>query len=115
MEYCPECDAILYPKKDKETGKKFLTCRTCGYKKEIGGKADEAFTLKKTYDHSLDKTLIKDDEYYEKVYGKNEGEKKCPRCGYKMILKSKQTRSGDEGMTHFWICVKCHKAIRIYS
>ncbi|MHA1997877.1 MAG: transcription factor S [Promethearchaeota archaeon] len=112
MEYCPECDSLLYPK--KIDGIKYFVCKACGYKRNFAESKKDAFVLKEKLDHSLDRTLVKDDKYYEKVYGADKA-KVCPRCKGKMILKSLQTRSADEGITHFWICVKCNKSIRIYS
>ncbi|MHA1792916.1 MAG: transcription factor S [Promethearchaeota archaeon] len=112
VDYCPECDSLLYPK--KKDGKKYLYCKACGYEKEITSKDAGIFKITEKIDHSLDKTLVKDEHYYEEVYGSDRS-KTCPRCGGKMILKSLQTRSGDEGMTHFWVCVKCNKSIRVYS
>ncbi|MBD3188866.1 hypothetical protein GF325_18705 [Candidatus Bathyarchaeota archaeon] len=114
MEFCPECDALLYPKK-KEDGTKVLYCKACGHEKSLDDdKEKEVFVLKEKIDHELDKTLVKDEKYYETVYGSDKS-KTCPRCGGKMILKSLQTRSADEGQTHFWTCVKCNKSVRIYS
>ena len=41
---------------------------------------------------------------------------KCRRCGYdKAHLETRQTRSADEGMTHFITCLKCGKMIKIGS
>ena len=41
---------------------------------------------------------------------------KCPKCGYdKAQLETRQTRSADEGMTHFIICLRCGKMIKIGS
>ncbi|MFX1312538.1 MAG: zinc ribbon domain-containing protein, partial [Promethearchaeota archaeon] len=41
---------------------------------------------------------------------------KCPSCGYsKAHLVTRQTRSADEGMTHFIICLKCGRHIKIGS
>lgn len=36
MEFCPECGALLVPKKKGE--KTLLTCRKCGFKKEVQDK-----------------------------------------------------------------------------
>jgi len=41
---------------------------------------------------------------------------KCKKCGYdKAHLETRQTRSADEGMTHFIICLRCGKMRKIGS
>ncbi|MEJ2293417.1 MAG: hypothetical protein P8Y23_01450, partial [Candidatus Lokiarchaeota archaeon] len=41
---------------------------------------------------------------------------RCSRCGYdKAHLETRQTRSADEGMTHFITCLKCGKMRKIGS
>ena len=90
-------------------------CKACGYERPLQGENIAAFTLTDKLDHSLDKTLIKDDAYYEEVYGKQDNARDCPRCGAKMIMQMRQTRRADEGPTVFYTCIKCSKQIRIGS
>ncbi len=113
VEFCPSCDSVLYPK--KKEGKKYLVCKQCGYEKSADGADLSAFTLSETIDHAQDKTLVMDEKYYKEQYGDNVSDRSCPRCGGKMIHRQQQTRSADEGITHFFICVKCQKMIRLYS
>lgn len=102
---------ILYPK--KTTGGKLLACKSCGFEKpmEDGG---SSLKLTEKLDHSQDKTLVRDDEYWDGRIGEG-AKRECPRCGANMIMKSQQTRSADEGITHFYVCIKCNKQIRLYS
>lgn len=112
VDFCPECESFAAPKK-VEGGKKVLKCDFCGWEKPLED-SSASLTITERFDHSLDKTLVQDQDYYDQVFGA-EKTKSCPRCKGKMMLKSQQTRSADEGITHFWICVKCKKSIRIYS
>jgi DNA-directed RNA polymerase I subunit RPA12 len=114
VDFCPECNAILYPKK-KEDGTTYLICKACHYERPLHDENIAAFMLTNKLDHSLDKTLIKDDAYYEEVYGKQDHARDCPRCGAKMIMQVRQTRRADEGPTIFYTCIKCNKQIRIGS
>ena len=111
MEFCPKCDMILYPKK-KESGK-YLCCRSCNYERPLEGAA-EGLKITEKIDHQHDKTLVRDEKYWSDRVGEGSG-RDCPRCKSKMIMKSQQTRSADEGITHFFVCVKCNKQIRLYS
>ncbi|MHA1370426.1 MAG: transcription factor S [Promethearchaeota archaeon] len=113
MKFCDKCGSLLVPK--KIDNKKYLVCRACGWKQEITSTDKNKYKMTEKIDHSLDKTLVQDEEYYNKVYGTNESQKVCPRCGGKMIMHAMQTRRADEGQTIFWTCVKCHKTIRMGS
>lgn len=39
-------------------------------------------------------------------------EKKCHYCGTSLIIQPRQTRSADEGMTVFYLCLKCPRTIK---
>ena len=110
--FCPKCDMMLAPK--KKDGNKYLVCRACGFEKLNDGSSADALKLTEKIDHTHDKTLIRDEQYWDDRVGEGSG-RECPRCKSKMIMKSQQTRSADEGITHFFICIKCNKQIRLYS
>lgn len=40
-------------------------------------------------------------------------EKKCHRCGTSLIIQPRQTRCADEGMTIFYLCLKCPRTIKV--
>jgi len=43
--FCPECDAILIPLRDKESPKRALQCRDCGYNSSDEKAALETFVI----------------------------------------------------------------------
>ena len=54
----------------------------------------------------------------KKIIGIEEEEKKveeksCNICGTSLIIQPRQTRCIDEGMTIFYICLKCPRTIKI--
>jgi DNA-directed RNA polymerase subunit M len=113
MDFCPKCGSILYPKKIE--GNKVLWCKKCQYEQVLDEKAVENFKVVEKLDHSLDKTLVKDEAYFKSVYGDRPSERQCPRCSSKMIMQVRQTRRADEGPTIFYTCIKCSKQIRVGS
>ncbi|NMC08324.1 MAG: hypothetical protein GYA24_24165 [Candidatus Lokiarchaeota archaeon] len=113
VEYC-ECGSILYPK--KKDGKKILYCKACNFEKVPDSSSDASFKLTPVkLDHELDKTLTKDEKYFKSVYGDKPSERDCPRCGGKMMMISRQTRSADEGPTIFYVCQICQKQERMHD
>nr|MDO8111455.1 transcription factor S [Candidatus Sigynarchaeota archaeon] len=116
VDFCPKCGSILYPK--KKDNKKLLFCKMCEFEKEPETKAATAdFAMPIKIDHSMDKTLIKNEKYYQDVYGSKTSDKSmdCPRCGAKMVMAVRQTRRADEGPTIFYTCTRCNKQVRIGS
>ncbi|HME52409.1 MAG TPA: RPA12/RPB9/RPC11 RNA polymerase family protein [Candidatus Lokiarchaeia archaeon] len=115
VDFCPNCGSILYPRKKGE--QKVLFCKMCDYEKELEGKAAPLMSPV-VADHTLDKTLVKDDKYWKSILGDKASSDKtpdCPRCGAKMQMTVRQTRRADEGPTIFYTCIKCNKQIRIGS
>ena len=47
---------------------------------------------------------IEDVRKYEKTYEVHDGVNRCECGSYKVLDRSMQTRSADEGMTHFFYC-----------
>ena len=99
-------------------GKKVFKCR-CGAIKSFTEEKSESYKVNTKIEHSLRNEVVNATEI---INWKEENLKstiknfKCPRCGYdKAHLETRQTRSADEGMTHFIICLKCGKMIKIGS
>jgi len=46
----------------------------------------------------------------EKTYKVRDGINRCECGSYKVLDRSMQTRSADEGMTHFFYCTVCKKS-----
>jgi DNA-directed RNA polymerase subunit M len=113
VDFCPKCSSLLYPK--KKDGKKVLYCKMCDIEKEPDA-TSTAFKLNSVkLDHELDKTLTKDEKYFKSVFGDRPSERDCPRCGGKMMMSSRQTRSADEGPTIFFTCQICQKQERMHD
>ncbi len=97
--------------------RKVLKCK-CGAIKPID-QEDDSYTLKTKIEHSLMEeltTTVDIVDWKEKNLRSTIKDFRCRRCGYdKASLETKQTRSADEGMTHFIICLKCGKMIKIGS
>lgn len=97
--------------------KKVLKCK-CGAIKPIDPD-DDSYRLKTKIEHSLLEEItstVDIVDWKEKNLKSTIKDFRCRRCGYdKAQLETRQTRSADEGMTHFIICLKCGKMIKIGS
>ena len=119
VEFCDECGSIMLPSTDGAGigVKKVLKCK-CGAIKPID-QNDDSYRLKTKIEHSLREEItstVDIIEWKEKNLKSTIKDFKCRRCGYdKAQLETRQTRSADEGMTHFIICLKCGKMIKIGS
>ena len=119
VEFCNECGSMMLP---STTGagigvRKVLKCK-CGFIKPIDQK-EGSYTLKTKIEHSLMEEItstVDIVDWKEKNLRSTIKDFRCRRCGYdKAQLETRQTRSADEGMTHFIICLKCGKMIKIGS
>ena len=117
--FCEKCGSMMLP---STVGagigvKKVLKCK-CGAIKPLE-ENDESYKLKTTIEHSLREEItstVDIIEWKEKNLKSTIKNFKCRRCGYdKAQLETRQTRSADEGMTHFIICLRCGKMIKIGS
>ena len=118
MEFCDECSGgLMLPSKDKE-GNKIFKCR-CGAIKPFSDEKIEEYTQSTKIEHPIRAevtNLTEVMEWKEKNLRSTIKDFKCPRCGYdKAQLTTRQTRSADEGMSHFITCLKCGKMNRIRS
>ncbi|MHA1732083.1 MAG: RPA12/RPB9/RPC11 RNA polymerase family protein [Promethearchaeota archaeon] len=121
MSFCPKCEGLLYPR--NKNGKKYLVCRNCGYQRSAKGTPDEEKSIYKhtqTIEHHPSERIaakVLDKAYYDALVPESALKNfRCPRCGFdRATLQTRQTRSADEGMTHFIICLKCGKMIKIGS
>lgn len=102
----------------KKDGKRIFKCK-CGAIKDFSEEKKEEYQIKKEVEHSINEEIVSLKQFLDwKNDNLNSTIKnfKCPRCGYdKAHLETKQTRSADEGMTHFITCLKCGKMIKIGS
>ena len=116
MEFCDECGSMMLP--SKIDGKLVFKCK-CGAIKNFDDEKSDAYKVTKTIDHSVREEVTNMGEvmeWKEKNLRSSIKNFKCPRCGYdKAHLETRQTRSADEGMTHFITCLKCGKMRKIGS
>lgn len=116
MEFCEECGNLMLP--SKVDGKKVFKCK-CGAIKDFSQDKSEAYKLSQKIDISEKSEVISTKElmkWKEEHLTSTIKDFKCRRCGYdKAHLETRQTRSADEGMTHFITCLKCGKMRKIGS
>jgi DNA-directed RNA polymerase subunit M len=114
--FCDECGGMMLP--STINGKKIFKCR-CGATKPFSKENSESYKIITKIDHPINEEVIsatdilkwKDENLRSSIK-----DFKCPKCGYnKAQLETRQTRRADEGMTHFIICLKCGKMIKIRS
>ena len=104
MEFCPKCECLLMPKKEKD--KVVSVCQSCGYKSKGGA----AKLIEKT--KSLKKIEAVDKQRATMPVANVD----CPECGHKKAYyRSEQTRAADEPETLFFTCIKCGKTWREYE
>lgn len=116
MEFCDECEGMMLP--SNVNGIKVFMCK-CGAIKDFSEEKSGAYKLTKKIEHSVRSEVT---NLTEVINWKEENLRstikdfKCPSCGYtKAHRESRQTRSADEGMTHFIICLNCGRHIKIGS
>ena len=99
--------------------KKKIFKRKCGASKPLTKEKSGAYKVSTKIEHSVRSEVTNQSEF---VVWKEENLRStikdfiCPQCGYnKAHLETRQTRSADEGMTHFITCLKCGKMKKIGS
>lgn len=116
VEFCDECGGMMLP--SKKDGFKVLKCK-CGATKLFAEDQKDSYKLKTKIEHSIREEVTNLSDimaWKEKNLKSTIKNFKCPTCGYnKAHLETRQTRSADEGMTHFIICLKCGRHIKIGS
>ncbi len=116
MEFCDECGGLMLP--SKMGGKKVFKCK-CGFIKPFSEEKSDSYKVTTKIEHSPreEVTNIKHMmKWKEENLRSSIKDFRCPRCGYdKAHLETRQTRSADEGMTHFITCLQCGKMKKIGS
>lgn len=107
IKFCPKCGNIM--KLDVVENSTYFICPRCGYKEEY-------------YKNTISERIKGESRVV--VLGEKEKNMQllpttkvqCPNCGYnKAYYWEVQTRSGDEGTTQFFKCVKCGYTWRLYT
>ncbi len=96
---------------------KILRCK-CGFTKPLYDEEEE-YKLKTKIEHPLMEEITSSTEitgWKDENLRSTIKDFKCRKCGYdKAQLETRQTRSADEGMTHFIICLRCGTMKKIGS
>ncbi|MFX1563813.1 MAG: transcription factor S [Promethearchaeota archaeon] len=113
MDFCPECSSILTPQKKGK--RRVLVCKRCGYTKRLSSKSKAEYRISDEISHGPEEEIVVIDEKLAEQHTMPTVRAVCPKCGHKVAeYWQVQTRSGDEGMTTFYRCVKCKKTWREY-
>ena len=116
MQYCDECGSMMLP--STVNSQKVFKCK-CGYTKPLLEENIDSYIIKTKIEQPIREEVS---NLTEIMKWKDENLRssiknfKCRRCNYdKAHLETRQTRSADEGMTHFITCLKCGKMQKIGS
>ncbi|MHC1590629.1 MAG: transcription factor S [Candidatus Helarchaeales archaeon] len=112
MEFCPECESLLYPQKNAK-GKMVLKCRKCGTEIPLKKNTNvEPVKIKEELNHEEEDIPVIEDEI-DTLPTRREI---CEKCGNDQAFYWQvQTRSADESMTTFFRCTKCKHTWREYE
>ncbi len=115
MQFCDECGSMMLP--STVNGQKVFKCK-CGFIKPLS-EDTYSYIIKTKIEQPIRNEVTNLTEvmkWKEENLRSSIKNFKCRRCGYdKAHLETRQTRSADEGMTHFITCLKCGKMIKIGS
>jgi DNA-directed RNA polymerase subunit M/transcription elongation factor TFIIS len=99
-------------------GVRMFKCK-CGATKPFSEDQANSYKITTKMEHPIRNEVVNVNdimEWKEKHLRSTIKNFKCSRCGYdKAHLETRQTRSADEGMTHFITCLKCGKMRKIGS
>lgn len=109
IRFCDDCGSIVVGKKGVPT------CRGCGRVFDDIDRRNYISTKKLKKKEQI-VSLNKIKEWKNENLGSAIKDFECPKCkGSKATIKTQQTRSADEGMTHFIVCLNCGKTTRVGS
>ncbi|MHA1379115.1 MAG: transcription factor S [Candidatus Helarchaeota archaeon] len=100
MQFCPECDNLLYPITKKN--QKYLVCKFCGYEKKVDSKKDaiEDYKLEEKIRQKNIVEIAEEDEPLPKV------DIECPKCGNGKAFHWE--RYNDDGeLVLLYRCTRC--------
>ncbi|KAI6218525.1 DNA-directed RNA polymerase subunit [Aphelenchoides fujianensis] len=101
IQFCPECNNMLYPREDKEALKLTYACRNCNHNEE----ARSPCIFKNTLTHDVDElTQIVADVMQDPTLPKTD-DHPCPKCKKpKAVFFQAQSRRAEEEMRLYYVC-----------
>jgi DNA-directed RNA polymerase subunit M len=113
MEFCPNCDCRLEPRKVDE--QVVLACPKCNYTKQASSNRAQAKVVKVIQPTTQPfMTVVTAED--SKINTMATIKMKCDKCGNtECYVWQVQTRGGDEASTQFMRCTKCGHTFREYT
>ena len=110
MEFCPECEALLYPKK-KTSKTTILFCKACGYEmKSVNDKINDDYKITKKAKKGEALVFIDDSEEIIHLPQVNEY---CEVCGNNKAYYKEEIMDSEGGdIVTFYRCTKCNHTWR---
>ena len=90
MEFCPKCEALLFPRKDN--GKVILVCKKCGFEGEAEGETEYKLVVKIPHSDS-EKIAIVEGSARKKI---SEEEREAFEDYYRGIEEDEETETDSE-------------------
>jgi DNA-directed RNA polymerase subunit M len=111
MEFCPSCETRLILTRNSEYI--IFSCSRCGYQKIANPKP---VTSKTVVNPTFVNDIIVIGKKEQTLRKSTTAKIKCQKCGSNLAYTWQvQTRSGDEGATQFFKCIKCDYTFRLYT
>uniref|UniRef100_A0A6S8ESB1 DNA-directed RNA polymerase subunit n=1 Tax=Aplanochytrium stocchinoi TaxID=215587 RepID=A0A6S8ESB1_9STRA len=108
IQFCPECNNMLYPKEDRAEKKLLLTCRHCEFEKPAENPTVYIHKIKKDTAMRLDLVdpALSGDPTLPRTYDTN-----CEKCGgNEAVFFMSRSGGRDSDMALVFLCVNsaCH-------
>lgn len=104
MQFCPECNNMLYPREDTVNKLLIFTCRNCDYKET----AKSSCVYVNKIMHEVDElTHINPDVVSDPTLPRSK-DHMCPKCSHReAVFFQGQTRRAEEEMRLYYVCTGC--------
>tara|TARA_A100001011_G_C14054593_1_gene733418 strand:- start:14 stop:373 length:360 start_codon:yes stop_codon:yes gene_type:complete len=114
MEFCPECENMLYLKivNDESNQGLIKYCKKCNFTKEVSSTKDSIYSIDYNYDEIKKQNLINEYTVFDPTLPKATG-LKCPNVDCKEKPTNIVYLNYDkDDMKFIYICIHCHNAKR---
>lgn len=104
IQFCQECNNMLYPREDKNNKVLLYACRNCDYKQL----ADSNCVYVNKIMHEVDElTHINPDVVSDPTLPRTK-DHMCPKCNHReAVFFQGQTRRAEEEMRLYYVCTSC--------